>query len=150
MPEGGRIERFPGKNRLQPTPDVRWVHALVNKEFAFMKMYLPHQRSVCLFVAALALAASNAFGQNNAAADRYIVTVAPGTDPAQVAAGHALNPGHVYTRVLNGFAAHVPPGQLGALAHDPRVAHISVDHAIFAFAKPAPPPPPPPPGQMVP
>ena len=115
-----------------------------------MKIYPFIPRSVCLLTASLALAASSGFAQNNAAADRYIVTVTPGSDPAQVAAGHGVKPGHVYKHVLNGFAAHVPPGQLAALANDPRVVHVAVDHPIFAFAKPAPPPPPPPSGQVVP
>ncbi len=101
-------------------------------------------------MAGLTLAISNVFGQNNPVAGRYIVQVTAGTDPAQVAAGHGLNPGHVYTQVLNGFAAHVPPGRLAALANDPRVAHVAVDNQVFAFGKPAPPPPPPPAGQVIP
>src|SRR5688572_29629085 len=91
----------------------------------------------------------NLFGQNPQA-DRYIVTLNPGNISAQVAAAHGVSPRHVYSHVMNGFAAHVPPGRLAALANDPRVAHISVDHQVFAFAKPLPPPPPPPSGQVVP
>jgi subtilisin len=102
--------------------------------------------SVCL---AVACRTSIAFGQNNAPSDRYIVTVAPGNDPAQVAAAHGLNPRHVYSRALNGFAAQVPPGRLAALANDARVAGVSIDHPVFAFAKPTPPPPPPA-GQVLP
>jgi subtilisin len=103
--------------------------------------------SVCL---AIAFGTATAFGQNNAPSDRYIVTVAPGNDPAQVAAAHGLNPRHVYSRALHGFAAQVPPGQLAALANDARVAGVSIDHPVFAFAKPTPPPPPPPAGQVLP
>src|SRR5688572_20436307 len=87
--------------------------------------------SVCL---AVACGTSIAFGQNNAPSDRYLVTVAPGNDPAQVAAAHGLNPRHVYSRALNGFAAQVPPGRWAALANDARVAGVSIDHPVFAFA----------------
>ena len=112
-------------------------------------MQLLNPRTVCFLTVALGMVASSAFAQNNAAADRYIVTVTPGSDPAQVAAGHGVSPRHVYRRVLNGFAAQVPAGQMAALANDPRVAHVTVDHPVFAFAKPVPPPPPPA-GQVIP
>ncbi len=115
-----------------------------------MKMYFCNHRAGCLLVALLAVATSTVTGQNNASADRYIVQVVAGTNPADVAAAHGFNARHVYTHVLNGFAAHVPPGQLAALAQDPRVAHVSVDNEILALGKPAPPPPPPSPGQVVP
>ncbi len=107
-------------------------------------------QSVSLFVVGVALSATSAFGQNHPAADRYIVKVAPGADPAVVAAGHRLQPRLVYRHVLNGFAAHVPPGQMAALVNDPRVAHVAVDHPIFAFGKPGPQPQPPTPGQVIP
>jgi len=100
-------------------------------------------------VASFALVPS-LFGQNAPQADRYIVTLNPGNEPAQVAAAHGVNPRQVYTHVLNGFAAQVPPGRLAALANDPRVASIVEDQQVFAFGKPVPPPPPPPSGQVFP
>jgi len=106
--------------------------------------------SAYLLAAGLAVVSATAFGQNNVPPERYIITVAPGNAPAQVAAGHGLNPRLVYTRVLNGFAAHVPPGRLAALVNDPRVSRVAVDHRVFAFARPTTPPPPPPVGQVVP
>ncbi len=114
-----------------------------------MNMRILNFSSACL-VAGFAITGFTAFGQNNASSDRYIITVAPGNVPAQVAAGHGLNPRQIYTHVLNGFAADVPAGRLAALANDPRVARVAVDNQVFAFAKPAPPPPPPPAGQVVP
>lgn len=106
----------------------------------------------CLAVAAASLAfVSTVTGQNAASADRYIVTLNPGNQAAQVAAAHGVNPRQVYTHVLNGFAANVPPGRLAALANDPRVASIAVDHRVFAIAKPVKPPTEPPPsGQVLP
>jgi subtilisin len=92
-------------------------------------------------VASFALVPS-VFGQNASQADRYVVTVTPGSLPTEVAAAHGVSPRHVYTHVLNGFAAQVPPGRLAALANDPRVASIAVDQQVFAFGKPTKPPPP--------
>jgi len=74
--------------------------------------------------------------------DRCIVTLNPGSLPAEVAAAHGVRARHIYTHVLNGFAGQVPPGRLVALANDPRVAQISVDHQVFAFAKGGKPQPP--------
>src|SRR5688572_25976805 len=96
--------------------------------FPPMKTHIPIFRWLSIIGAGLAIAASSAFGQNNASTDRYLVKVTPGNDPRQVATGHGLEARHVYTRVFNGFAAQVPPGRLAVLANDPRVAHISVDH----------------------
>jgi len=101
-----------------------------------------------VLVASFALSPS-LFGQNAPQADRYIVTLNPGSQAAQVAAAHGVNPRQVYTHVLNGFAAQVPPGRLAALANDPRVASIVPDQQVFAFAKPVNPPPPPS-GEVVP
>jgi subtilisin len=95
------------------------------------------------------VAAPSLLGQSASQGDRYIVTITAGNQPAAVAAAHGLNARHVYTHVLNGFAAHVPPGRLAALANDPRVAGIDEDRLIFAFGKP-PKPPPPTPSQTVP
>ena len=108
-----------------------------------MKMNRPLVRSACVLVAGLGLAATSAFGQNNPQAERYIIQLKPGHAPGQVAAAHGVAARHVYTQVLNGFAASVPAGRLAALANDPRVASIVPDQQVFAFGKPGPPPPPP-------
>lgn len=105
---------------------------------------------VCALVSSVTLIPS-AFGQNAPQTDRYIVTVNPGSQPTQVASAHGVRPRQVFTHVLNGFAAQVPPGRLAALANDPRVAHIAVDHQVFAFrGKPQPSPDPEPTGQVTP
>jgi len=108
-----------------------------------MKMNRPLVRSACVLVAGLGLAATSAFGQNNPQAERYIIQLKPGHVPDQVAAAHGVAARHVYSQVLNGFAASVPPGRLAALANDPRVESIVPDQQVFAFGKPTPPSPPP-------
>jgi subtilisin len=108
-----------------------------------MKMNRPSIRSACVLLAGLGLAATSAFGQNNPQAERYIVQLKPGHAPAQVAMAHGVAARHVYTQVLNGFAASLPPGRLAAVANDPRVESIVPDQQVFAFGKPTPPPPPP-------
>jgi subtilisin len=99
-------------------------------------------------VAASLLTAAGASAQNENA--RYIVSVAPGHAASQVAASHGLNPRHVYSSALNGFAADVPAGRLATLANDPRITSVAVDHPIFAIAKPGSQPPPQPTGQVTP
>lgn len=104
-----------------------------------------------VFVAGCFLTAASTFAQNdNASTDRLIVSVAPGHAAAQVAASHGLKPRQIYARVLNGFAADVPAGRIAALANDPRITGVAVDHRIFAVAKPGTQPPPPPAGQVTP
>jgi subtilisin len=109
----------------------------------FMMKHLVKLTCAPFLVASVALVPS-VFGQNAPQADRYVVTVTPGSVPAEVAAAHGVSPRHVYTHVLNGFAAQVPPGRLAALANDPRVASIVVDQQVFAFGKPTNTKPPPP------
>jgi subtilisin family serine protease len=72
--------------------------------------------------------------------DRYIVVLKEdGGDPRAVARrrgdvratandlarAHRLQVGHVYRHALVGFAATIPPGELAAVARDPRVAGIA-------------------------
>lgn len=104
---------------------------------------------VCALLTGLTMV-SISFGQGNSPAERYIVSVTPGSDPAAVAAVHGLNSRHVFTHVLSGFAAQIPPGRLQALANDPRVTGIVVDQEIFAIGKPSPQPPPPASSQTLP
>ena len=73
----------------------------------------------------LGLAATSAFGQNNPQAERYIVQLNPGHAPGQVAAAHGVAARHVYSQVLDGFAASVPAGRLAALANDPGMTRTS-------------------------
>lgn len=69
--------------------------------------------------------------------DQYIVQLRPGANPAAVAGGHGLAPNFVYQRVLNGFAAKIPPGRLRLLAADARVAAITPDNVVTLNGKPA-------------
>lgn len=82
------------------------------------------------------MAAASVLGQDASPAGRYIVQVKPGVDPTEVAASHGLQARHVYKHVLKGFAGEASAAQLGTLASDPRVMHVSVDRQVFAFIKP--------------
>ncbi|WP_420130005.1 S8 family peptidase [Longimicrobium sp.] len=54
----------------------------------------------------------------------YIVVLKEGADPRSVAAVAGASPRHVYTAVLNGFAASLNQGQLTALRHNPGVDYV--------------------------
>jgi subtilisin family serine protease len=97
-------------------------------------------RSTALLAAAAALAAcadqtpagagapgaaplmSAASGQG--VAGSYVVVLKEGADPRSVAAVAGASPRHVYTAVLNGFAAALNAGQLTALLHNPAVDYV--------------------------
>ncbi len=68
--------------------------------------------------------------------DRFIVEVKAGINPSLVAPAHGVAPDFVYRRAVNGFAGHVPPGRLAALAADPRVVRVVPDRAVTANGKP--------------
>jgi subtilisin len=73
----------------------------------------------------------------NAIPDRYIIEVRAGVNPRAVAPAHGVVPDFVYQTAVNGFAGHVPPGRLAALAADPRVLRVVPDRAVFAIGKPS-------------
>jgi subtilisin family serine protease len=85
-----------------------------------------------------------AFGKTDAGqgqAGRYIIVLNDSeTDVEGVSENlarlHGLAPTHLYINALKGFAATVPAGRLHALRRDPRVAFVSVDAEVQAFAKP--------------
>ncbi len=68
--------------------------------------------------------------------DRFIVEVQAGINPRVVAPAHGVAPDFVYQRAVNGFAGHVPPGRLAALAGDPRVVRVVPDRVVVANGKP--------------
>src|SRR5687767_4837685 len=76
---------------------------------------------------------------------QYIVVFKAGVSPTVAAPGLARTYGlgvrHVYHSAVSGFSALVPPGQVAALARDPRVAYVEPDRIAHASAKPVPPPP---------
>jgi subtilisin family serine protease len=61
---------------------------------------------------------------------QYIVVLNEGADPRSVAAVARVEPSHVYTAALNGFAAELNQGQLNALQHNPAVAYIEQDQVV--------------------
>jgi hypothetical protein len=65
---------------------------------------------------------------------QYIVVLNDGADARSVAAVAGVNPRHVYTAALNGFAAQLNAGQLTALLHHPAVAYVEQDQAMQAQA----------------
>ncbi len=64
----------------------------------------------------------------------YIVVLKQGTDPRSVAAVAAVNPRHVYTSALTGFAAGLNQGQLSALQHNPHVDYIEQDAEVHSVS----------------
>ncbi|HEY0602291.1 MAG TPA: carbohydrate binding domain-containing protein [Herpetosiphonaceae bacterium] len=62
----------------------------------------------------------------------YIVAIKQGRDARAIARAAGVTPRHVYTRVLNGFAARLNAGQRTALAHHPDVARIEPDQIMVA------------------
>lgn len=69
--------------------------------------------------------------------DRYIVEVQAGVNPRVIAPAHGVVPDFVYHRAVNGFAGHVPPGRLAALAADPRVVRVVPDRAVSVIGRPS-------------
>lgn len=71
---------------------------------------------------------------------KYIVVLKDGVDAdtatAELAAGHGLALGHEYRAALKGFSATVPSARLAALAADSRVAFVSEDREVQAYARP--------------
>jgi len=63
----------------------------------------------------------------------YIVVLKDGANPRSVAALLGINPSHVYTAALQGFAARLSQGQLNALQHNPAVAYVEPDAPVQLF-----------------
>jgi subtilisin len=96
-------------------------------------------RSFSALIASALLTAGIASAQPPPAAaipDQYVVQLRPGANPQQVAAVHGASPSFIYQSAVNGFAGHVPPGRLAALAADPRVAAVVPDRVVTINAKP--------------
>ncbi|HEV2148258.1 MAG TPA: S8 family peptidase [Longimicrobiaceae bacterium] len=60
----------------------------------------------------------------------YIVVLREGASPRSVAAVAGVEPSHVYTAALNGFAATLNAGQLNALRHNPNVDYVEEDQVM--------------------
>ncbi|HEV8632893.1 MAG TPA: S8 family serine peptidase [Chloroflexota bacterium] len=81
------------------------------------------------------LLASTASGSAQAApapdAAGYVVVLRDDViDPGAVAARHGLTTDHAYSHAIKGFAVHVPPGRLAALAADPQVRFVAEDSVL--------------------
>ena len=63
-------------------------------------------------------------------AEQYIVVLKAGANAQSVAGSAGVNPRHVYSAALNGFAAALNQGQLTALQHNPNVAFIEQDAEV--------------------
>ncbi|HEU0013955.1 MAG TPA: S8 family peptidase [Longimicrobium sp.] len=68
-----------------------------------------------------------------AADGKYIVVLEEGANPRSVAAIAGINPTHVYTAALTGFAAELNAGQLNALQHNPSVDYVEADAPVKLF-----------------
>ena len=62
----------------------------------------------------------------------YIVTVRDGVEPGSVARALGVEPSHVYTSALHGFASVLSPAQLVSLTVDPAVVAIEEDQVAHA------------------
>ena len=65
-------------------------------------------------------------------ADNSFIVVLKSGSPADVAAAVGASPRHVYTAVLNGFAAELNAGQLAALERHPHVEYVEADQVMRA------------------
>ncbi|MFI9027962.1 S8 family peptidase [Streptomyces sp. NPDC053560] len=66
--------------------------------------------------------------------DTYIVTLKPGVAPGTLTAREDIRAGHLYKKVLNGFAAKLSADQLADLRSDPSVQAIEEDQKVTASA----------------
>ncbi len=62
--------------------------------------------------------------------DSYIVTVRDGADPRAVAGASTVTPSHVYSAVLNGFAAKLDPVQLASVLTHSDVVAVEQDQVV--------------------
>jgi subtilisin family serine protease len=60
-------------------------------------------------------------------ARRFIITLREGTNPAGVAREHGVQPDHVYTHALNGFAGSISDAARQGLLRDSRVVRVEPD-----------------------
>jgi len=99
------------------------------------------RRTLTLALAILGLA-SPGFAQNaqlhlqrdrgKALAGSYIVVLNEGASAGAVAERHGASPTHVYSTVLNGFAAELSRGQLQQVLRDPDVKYVDEDGVVQA------------------
>jgi subtilisin family serine protease len=66
------------------------------------------------------------------AAGRYIVTLAEGVDPAEMAASHGVPADRVYRSVIKGFAGPMSEAAVARMRSDPRVIRVEPDAVMTA------------------
>jgi fibronectin type 3 domain-containing protein len=108
--------------------------------------------ALCGFASAVVAPAAVAGGKNvvtstSPVPGQYIVTLADGTKPdevatrsAQLADGYSGDVFEVYDEALPGFAVRMKPADAEALAHDPRVTRVEQDGYVSIAATQANPP----------
>ncbi|HEX2091641.1 MAG TPA: S8 family serine peptidase [Longimicrobiaceae bacterium] len=74
----------------------------------------------------------NLVAEDGSIPGHYIVSVNWSTDAALLAREFGIQPKHVYTELLNGFAGAIPDDVAQALAADPRVLRVSVQRQLQA------------------
>lgn len=67
------------------------------------------------------------------ASGKYVIVLKEGANPRSVAAIAGVEPSHVYTAALTGFAASLNHGQLNALRNNPNVAYVEPDAEVQLF-----------------
>ncbi len=64
---------------------------------------------------------------------KYVIVLEEGANPRSVAAIAGVEPSHVYSAALNGFAATLNAGQLNALRNNPNVDYVEADAEVRLF-----------------
>ncbi|MFE0627223.1 S8 family peptidase [Streptomyces sp. NPDC058864] len=83
----------------------------------------------------VALAPLLGVGAPNSIPGRYIVTLAPGSDPSSVASAAGITPAHVYDSVMRGFAAPLTGRQLARVRALPSVRGVEQDTTVILPAE---------------
>lgn len=78
----------------------------------------------------VALAPLLGVGAPNSIPGRYIVTLAPDSDPSAVASAAGITPAHVYDSVMRGFAAPLTGRQLARVRALPSVRGVEQDTTV--------------------
>jgi len=90
---------------------------------------LPASAAPQAHLAPLTTHGSHASAAGGTGADTYIVNLRSGSAPA-VAKDLGVKPNHVYSKILNGFAAQLTPEQLQQVRANPNVQNVSQSYRI--------------------
>lgn len=98
-----------------------------------LALLVPLALAACSGDATAPLSPAGPAAARASASGGYIVVLKDGANPHSVAALLGINPSHVYTAALQGFAARLSQGQLNALQHHPAVAYVEPDAPVQLF-----------------